>query len=118
MLDEATRDGSRDGNSAAVKESPDLYYPSAEVVQRAIVKDWSAIAQEALNDPQKFWAERAEELEWFQKWDTVLDETNKPFYKWFVGGKTNIIHNAIDRHLHTYRKNKLAFIWQGEDGSE
>jgi acetyl-CoA synthetase len=76
------------------------------------------MAEQAGQDPQKFWAERAEELGWYQKWQTVLDDSNKPFYKWFVGGKTNIIHNAIDRHLHTYRKNKLAFIWQGEDGSE
>src|SRR5690242_11778904 len=116
MLEEVTRE--RDGRSVVVKENPDLYYPSAEVVQRSIIKDWQTMADEALKHPQQFWAERAEELGWYQKWHTVLDESEKPFYKWFVGGKTNIIHNAIDRHLHTYRKNKLAFIWQGEDGSE
>ena len=49
--------------------------------------------------------ERAEELEWFQRWDKVLDDSNAPFYQWFVGGKTHIIHNDIDRHLKTYRKN-------------
>jgi acetyl-CoA synthetase len=107
----------QNGKSAAVREA-DFYYPSAEVIERAIVKDWDALADEALKHPEKFWAERAEELGWYQKWHTVLDDTRKPFYKWFVGGKTNIVHNAIDRHLHTYRKNKLAFIWQGEDGSE
>jgi acetyl-CoA synthetase len=46
----------------------------------------------------------------------VLDDSNKPFFKWFVGAKVNIIHNAIDRHLLTYRKNKLALIWESEDG--
>jgi acetyl-CoA synthetase len=57
-------------------------------------------------------------LEWFKKWDKVLDDSNKPFFKWFVGAKTNIVHNAIDRHLKTYRKNKLALIWESEDGKD
>ncbi len=63
-----------------------------------------------------FGASEAEELEWFQKWDKVLDDSNKPFFKWFTGAKTNIVHNCIDRHLKTYRKNKLALIWESEDG--
>ena len=46
----------------------------------------------------------------------MLYDSHPPFYKWFVGGKTNIIYNAIDRHLKTYRKNKLALIWEGEPG--
>ena len=45
-----------------------------------------------------------------------MDDSKKPFYKWFVGAKVNIVHNAIDRHLKTYRKNKLALIWESEDG--
>jgi acetyl-CoA synthetase len=94
----------------------DVYYPSAEVIAQANLKDWDKTAEFALNDPQAFWAQEAEELEWFQKWDKVLDDSNKPFYKWFVGAKTNIAHNAIDRHLKTYRKNKLALIWESEDG--
>ena len=107
-----------DVTAEAKKDLPDLYYPSAEVIDQAHIKNWDAIAQEASRDPLGFWAARAEELGWYKKWDAVLDDSKKPFYKWFVGGKTNIIHNAIDRHLHTHRKNKLAFIWQGEDGSE
>src|SRR6266545_7788235 len=105
-------------NHKVMEMEGEVFYPSDEVVSQAILKDWDATAAQAMKDPQGFWAKEAEELEWFQKWDKVLDDSNKPFYKWFVGGKTNIIHNAIDRHLHTYRKNKLAFIWQGEDGSE
>ncbi len=46
----------------------------------------------------------------------MLDDSDTPFFKWFVGGKTNIVHNALDRHLKTYRKNKLALIWEGEPG--
>ena len=94
----------------------DVYYPSDEVIAQVNLKDWDATAAFALKDPQAFWAKEAEELEWFEKWDKVLDDSNKPFYKWFTGAKTNIVHNAIDRHLKTYRKNKLAMIWESEDG--
>ena len=96
----------------------EVYYPSAEVVAQANVPDWGLLAESAHKDLQGFWAERAGELEWFQKWDQVLDDSNKPFYKWFTGGKVNIVHNCIDRHLKTWRKNKLALIWESEDGKE
>lgn len=95
-----------------------FYTPSAEVVSRARVQNWEALKAESDADPMGFWAARANELGWYQKWDTVLDDSNKPFFKWFVGGKTNIVHNAIDRHQSTHRKNKLAYIWEGEDGSQ
>lgn len=94
----------------------EVYYPSETVVADAIAKDWEALAQKGRADLQGFWEDEAEQLEWFKKWDKVLDDSNKPFYKWFVGGKVNIVHNAIDRHLKTYRKNKLALIWESEDG--
>jgi acetyl-CoA synthetase len=96
----------------------DVYYPSEEVVAQANVPDWDNVANFALNDLEGFWAERAEELEWFKKWDKVLDDSNKPFFKWYTGAKTNIVHNAVDRHLKTWRKNKLALIWVSEDGRE
>jgi len=95
-----------------------IYPPSAEVVARARIKDWDAMSRFAAEHPEQFWAERADELEWFEKWDAVLDDSNKPFFKWFVGGKFNIVHNALDRHMHTWRRNKVAYIWQGEDFSE
>ena len=62
-----------------------------------------------------FWAEMAERLHWFRKWDTVM-EWNPPFVKWFVGGKTNACYNCVDRHLTTHRRNKAAIIWEGEPG--
>jgi acetyl-CoA synthetase len=96
----------------------EVYYPSEQVVAQANAKDWDAMAEKALKYPQAFWAAEAEELEWYKKWDSVLDDSNKPFFKWFVGAKTNIVHNAIDRHLKTYRKNKLALIWESEDGKD
>jgi len=104
------------GNGSVKELEGEVYYPSDEVMAQARLKDWDALAAKALTDLEGFWAAEAEELEWFEKWDKVLDDSNKPFFKWFVGGKTNIVHNAIDRHLKTYRKNKLALIWESEDG--
>lgn len=94
------------------------YHPSPEIVKNAHVPDYDATYAKAMQDTEAFWAERAAELEWFAPWEKVLDDSDAPFYKWFVGGKTNIVHNAVDRHLKTTRKNKLAIIWEGEDGSK
>ncbi|MEI6653423.1 MAG: acetate--CoA ligase [Verrucomicrobiota bacterium] len=94
----------------------DVYYPSAEVIAQAVLKDWEATAEFARNDLLGFWQKEAEQLEWFEPWEQVLDDSNKPFYKWYVGGKVNITHNAVDRHLKTHRKNQLALIWESEDG--
>jgi acetyl-CoA synthetase len=94
----------------------EVFYPSTEVVSQAVLKDWEKTAAYALGDLSGFWAKEAGELEWFQPCEQVLDDSNKPFFKWFVGGKVNITHNAVDRHLKTYRKNKLALIWESEDG--
>jgi acetyl-CoA synthetase len=97
-------------------DMPEVCHPTAEVVKNANVKDPEAIRWEAEKDYLGYWARRAEELDWYRKWDRVLDDSNKPFYKWFVGGKTNIVLNALDRHLRTWRRNKLAIIWEGENG--
>jgi acetyl-CoA synthetase len=94
----------------------EVYYPNQSVIDQAHIKDWETLAAKAGKDLAGFWGERAEELEWFKKWDKVLDDSKKPFFKWFVGGKVNIVHNCIDRHLNTSRKNKLALIWESEDG--
>jgi acetyl-CoA synthetase len=96
----------------------EVYYPSPEVVAHAHIKDYDAVYARALQDPQAFWAERANHLEWYKQWDQVLDDSNPPFYKWFVGGQTNIVLNALDRHVKTWRKNKLALIWEGEPGDK
>ena len=94
------------------------YYPAEDIVKNANVPDYDAVYKEALDNPQSFWAKRAETLDWYQKWDTVLDDSNAPFYQWFTGAKTNIVLNAIDRHTKTWRKNKLAIIWEGEPGDK
>ncbi|NOY77040.1 MAG: acetate--CoA ligase [Calditrichaeota bacterium] len=94
----------------------EVYYPSQTVIDQATIKDYDSLYQKSIKNREEFWAEEAEKLDWFKKWDRVLDDRDKPFYKWFVGGKINIIHNAIDRHLKTWRRNKLALIWEGEPG--
>ncbi|MFN6050922.1 MAG: acetyl-coenzyme A synthetase N-terminal domain-containing protein, partial [Planctomycetia bacterium] len=66
-------------------------------------------------DPEKFWAQQAEDLLWNQKWSKVL-EWNEPHAKWFVGGKMNVSANCLDRHLDGPRNNKAAIIWEGEPG--
>ena len=72
----------------------------------------------SIADPQKFWADIAGELHWFQKWHTVLNEKNAPFYKWFEGGVTNLCYNCVDRHLHDATRNKAAIIFEGENGDQ
>lgn len=96
----------------------EVYYPSEQVVTQARLKDWDALAEKAEKDLEGFWAAEASELEWYKKWDKVLDDSKAPFYKWFVGARTNIVHNAVDRHLKTHRKNQLALIWESEDGKQ
>jgi acetyl-CoA synthetase len=97
----------------------ELYYPSPDVLAQAYIKDWEELARRADADFVGFWEDRAKELiDWHAPWSKVLDDSQAPFFKWFVDAKTNIVYNAIDRHLKTARKNKLALIWEGEKGEQ
>jgi len=97
-------------------ENKGMYFPSEDIISQANVKEYENLYRYSIENRDEFWAEQAGHLEWFKKWDKVVDETDKPFYKWFAGGKINIVHNAIDRHLKTANRNKLAIIWEGENG--
>ena len=95
-----------------------LFQPAPEFTAQAHVKgmaEYDRLYAEADRDPEGFWARIAGELDWFRKWDKVL-EWESPWAKWFVGGKINISHNCLDRHLTSWRKNKAAIIWEGEPG--
>jgi propionate--CoA ligase len=72
----------------------------------------------SIEDPHGYWAEQAEELHWFRKWDTVLDESNAPFYRWFVGGETNLCYNAVDRHAMSERRGQAAIIWESPEAKQ
>jgi len=92
----------------------EVYEPPKEFREKAWIKDES-VYEKAEKDWLGFWDEIAKtEIEWFKPYEKVLDDSNAPFYKWFIGGKINITHNCLDRHIRNWRKNKAAIIWQGE----
>jgi len=103
-----------------------IYQPSPEIVEQANISaylrtkgfsSFDELYEWSIAQPEAFWTDMANRLEWYTPWEQVLDSSNKPFYKWFTGAQFNIVHNAIDRHLKTWRRNKQALIWEGEDGS-
>ena len=113
--------------SAIVHNTSEVFHPSEAMVANSNVmayarakglSSYEELYAWSLEHSEEFWADMAGELEWYEPWTQVLDDSNPPFFKWFVGGKTNIVHNAIDRHAQSWRKNKLALVWEGEDGTQ
>ena len=94
----------------------ETFEPSAAFRANALLSD-PAIYAEAEADWQGWWVKQANELHWFKPWDKVLDDSNPPFYKWFVGGELNVSYNCLDRHVEAGRGDRVAFHWLGEDGS-
>jgi acetyl-CoA synthetase len=95
-----------------------VYPPPADFARQAHIKsleEYRALWQRAYDDPEGFWAEQAKIVDWFAPWTKVL-EWNEPFAKWFVGGRLNACWNCVDRHVATWRRNKVAIIWEGEPG--
>jgi acetyl-CoA synthetase len=92
------------------------FAPSQDFVAKALINDASIYAR-AAKDPEAFWAGFARELEWIKPFTTVL-EWNPPDAKWFADGKLNVSANCLDRHVRTWRRNKAAFIWEGEPGDK
>ncbi len=84
--------------------------------ERAQVSD-PVVYEQARQDPERFWERFAQELHWFKPWDRIL-EWDLPSARWFVGGKTNMAYNCLDRHLAGPRRNKAAILWEGEPGDE
>ncbi len=76
-----------------------------------MVAAYPEIYERSINHPATFWGEAAEALQWGKKWDAVLDDTNKPFYRWFVGGELNTCYNAVDYHVETGRGDQTAIIY-------
>ncbi len=92
----------------------EAYEPPASFREKAWVKD-DSVYRKAEENFIAFWDEIAKtEVDWFEPYERVLDDSNAPFYKWFVGGKINITYNCLDRQVNSPRKNKVAIIWQGE----
>ena len=90
------------------------FSPSEDFRTRAVVSD-ADIYERANTDRESYWVEGAEQLDWFRRWDSVL-EWQPPHAKWFVGGKLNVAYNCLDRHLNSSRSDQAALIWEGEPG--
>ncbi|BAM69428.1 acetate--CoA ligase [Methanothermobacter sp. KEPCO-1] len=104
-------------DTSVLLEETRVFKPHYTIVEEAHIKNWEAELEKG-KDHEKYWAEKAKRFEWFRKWDRVLDESNKPFYKWFVNGKINMTHNAVDRWLDTDKRNQVAILYVNERGEE
>jgi len=73
--------------------------------------EYQKIYDASVNNPDKFWDEAAGQIQWFKPYDSVLDDSSKPFYKWFTGGKMNTCYNALDYHVENGRADQTALIY-------
>src|SRR3972149_1669575 len=105
----------QDPEISALLHEDRVFEPAAEFRANAHVKDTTAY-EEAERDSEGFWARFASELEGSRKWTRVLDRSNPPHAKWFVGGQINVSVNCVDRHIRGARRNKAALVWEGEPG--
>ena len=99
----------------------DIFNPKKENFNNPYFKnmcEYNDLVDDFKNDYEGTWAKFADEkIDWFTPYDTILDESNAPFYKWFSGGTMNVAHQCVDRHLST-KKNKAAIIFEGDNGDQ
>src|SRR5271169_6278848 len=110
--------GASEAHIAVHWKEEELYQPSKKFIEQANLKDPKVTERFSEKNYPKCFEEYADMLTWYERWNTVLDTNDPPFWKWFVGGKINVSYNCIDRHLAKY-KNKAALISvpepEGED---
>ncbi|MBA2451631.1 MAG: acetate--CoA ligase [Chloroflexia bacterium] len=113
------------GTTSRVLSEDRVFEPSTEVVENANItaymqkkgfSTYDELHAWSIENSDDFWAEMAADLHWFTQPTKTL-EWNAPDARWFLGGKTNIAYNALDRHMSTPVRNRVAFYWEGEDGS-
>jgi acetyl-CoA synthetase len=107
----------RDEQIDSLLRTDRIVHPTVETKAVAHIQDYEAEYRRSIADPEAFWDKIAKELEWFNPWTKVL-EWNYPWAKWFVGATCNISYNCLDRHVKTWRRNKVAVVWVGEQGEE
>jgi acetyl-CoA synthetase len=99
-----------------------VFAPPKELSEKAHVKsmdEYERLYRRSVEDTEGFWAELAVQLDWFKKWDKVLEyDLTEGIINWFMGGTLNVSYNCLDRHVKTWRKNKAAIIWEGEPEGE
>ncbi|PSN95256.1 acetate--CoA ligase [Candidatus Marsarchaeota G2 archaeon ECH_B_2] len=78
------------------------------------VDTYHKLHSKSIENYREFWARVASELDWFKPWEKVLDDSNPPLYRWFVGGELNASYLCVDRHAKSWRRNKVAILWEGE----
>jgi acetyl-CoA synthetase len=104
----------------SMMEEKRVFPPSKETSQKAYIKsmeEYKKLYKRSVDDPEGFWGEMSNQLDWYKKWDKVLVEDFKEGkHSWFVGGKINVSYNCVDRHTKDGRKNKAAIIWEGDGG--
>jgi acetyl-CoA synthetase len=101
---------------AALLSEDRVFDPPEAFRARALIQDRS-VYDRAEADPEGFWADQAERLQWFKRWDRVMEWT-PPWVKWFVGGTLNASYNCLDRHVEAGGGDKVAYHWEGEPGEE
>jgi acetyl-CoA synthetase len=89
--------------------------PPESFTEQALLKDLSEV-EAAEQDPVGWWERQADALHWFDRWDTALDDSDPPFFRWFTGGTTNASYNCLDRHVEAGNGDRVAFHWHGEEG--
>ena len=96
-----------------------VFKPNYRDVEKAHIPNMTAykkIYDKSVKDPDGFWAEQAERLDWIKKWDTVSNNNfTEAKIKWFEGGKLNVSYNCLDRHIEAGFGNQTALIWEGND---
>ena len=93
-------------------------FPPPEAFRKQALITDESIYEEAENDYQGFWAKQAKALDWEQDFEQVLDWSDPPNAKWFIGGKLNVAYNCVDRHVEAGNGDRVAFHWRGEEGEE
>jgi acetyl-CoA synthetase len=110
----------QDTSITSVSKEHRSFAPPTAFAAAARVKSmqgYRKLYKRAENDPEGFWSEVAEDLFWYKPWKKLL-QWKAPFAKWFVGAKTNLSYNCLDRHLDGWRRTKAALIWEGEPGEQ
>ena len=105
-----------DRNIDALLSEERVFEPPEGFASKAVVQD-RTIYERAMADPEGFWAEQADRLTWFRRWETVM-EWSPPWVKWFAGGRLNASYNCLDRHVEAGGGDKVAYYWEGEPGEE
>jgi acetyl-CoA synthetase len=103
-----------------------VFVPADDVVNNATIMaymkskgftDYEQFYTWSLANRFEYWSDLAKELHWFESWQNTFEWTEKPFFKWFVGGKFNIVYNCLDRYMQTPTRTKVAYYWEGDDGT-